>query len=218
MLLTSGIDKATSLESIDIAKNGRDLVKPFVGTHPSEARESANYDWFEGALREATGAGEIGLDPRYSEVTAGSTQRAVFVRQLEVAESLGKPIQVHSRGAEKQCLEILTSCRLDRVLMHWFESEADLKEVGDKGYFVSFGPALVNSKKLRRMASSLGTGHILTESDGPVTFRPLGGAGGPSLIPTVVFALAELWRVTFPEAEERVMRNGLSYLKMSGKT
>jgi TatD DNase family protein len=218
MLLSSGIDMATSLATIEITKSAHGLVKAFVGIHPSEAQEAAGLGWFEGALREAAGAGEIGMDPRYSEVGTGSAQRTTFVKQLEGAERAEKPIQVHSRGAEKECIQVLTSYRLERVLMHWFEGEADLREVGDRGYFVSFGPAILYSKKLQRMASSLKPELILTESDGPVTFRPLGGAQGPSLIPTVVFKLAELWRVTFSQAEELVMRNGLSYLNMSEKT
>ena len=67
------------------------------------------------------------------------------------------------------------------------------------------------------MASSLDPALVLAESDGPVTFTPLGEAGGPSLVPTVAFKLAELWKMAFSEAEERLLRNGLGYLDISGK-
>jgi TatD DNase family protein len=90
--------------------------------------------------------------------------------------------------------------------------------VKSRGYYVSFGPALLYSRKLQRMASGLDPALVLVESDGPVTFAPLGGAGGPALIPTVVFKLAELWNLTFSEAEDRILRNGLSYLGTGEKT
>jgi len=212
MILSSGIDKETSLMTLETAKNERAIVRPFVGTHPSEAKRATNLDWFESAVREASGVGEIGLDPSYSEVAPDSTQWKTFVSQLESAERAEKPIQVHSRGAEEKCLEILEGYRLNKVLMHWFESESSLSQVESRGYFTSFGPALLYSKKLQRMASRLDPALVLTESDGPVTFRPLGGAEGPSLIPTVVFKLGELWRLTFSEAEERVLVNGIKYL------
>lgn len=218
MLLSSGIDWASSMATLEIARSEPGLVKAFLGVHPSEAEAGDDLGWFEGALHEATGAGELGLDPKYSEVSSKSPQMATFVRQLEAVEKVGKPVQVHSRGAEKECLEVLSSYDVKPVLLHWFQGEAEQREADDRGYFVSFGPALLYSKRLQRMAFSLDPALVLAESDGPVTFAPLGGAGGPSLIPTVVFALAELWKQTFSEAEERLLRNDLGYLGISGKT
>lgn len=212
LLLSSGIDRATSLTTLEVAKEAPPIVKAFVGTHPSEAQAGANLEWFAAALRRAKGAGELGLDPKYSEVTPHSAQMKLFVRQLDVVEKAGKPVQVHSRGAEKECLAILSSYRVNPVLMHWFQNENKLREAEDRGYYFSFGPALLGSKKLQKMASSLDPTRVLVESDGPVTFRPLGGAGGPSLIPSVVFKLAELWRRTFAEAKELLLRNSCNYL------
>lgn len=218
MLLSSSINRASSVETLEIAKSEPSLVKAFLGVHPSEAEAGDDLEWFEEALHEATGAGELGLDPKYTEVSPKSPQMTVFVKQLEAVEKTGKPVQVHSRGAEKECLEVLSSFDVKSVLLHWFQGEAELRAADDRGYFVSFGPALMQSKRLQRMASGLDPAHILAESDGPVTFAHLGGAGGPSLIPTVVFKLAELWKLTFSEAEQRLLRNGLGYLDISGKT
>ena len=218
MLLSSGTDRASSMATLKIAKSDPGLVKAFLGVHPSEAGAGDDLGWFEGALQEATGAGELGLDPKYSEVSPKSPQMTAFVRQLEAVEKAGKPVQVHSRGAEMECLEVLSSYDVKPVLMHWFQGETEQREVEDRGYFVSFGPALLHSKRLQKMAFNLDPAQVLAESDGPVTFAPLDGAGGPSLIPTVVFALAELWKQTFSEAEERLQRNGLGYLCISGKT
>jgi TatD DNase family protein len=218
MLLSSAIDKASSMATLEMARSEPALVKAFLGVHPSEARAGDDLGWFEGVLHEATGAGELGLDPKYSEVSPKSPQMTSFVTQLEAVERAGKPVQVHSRGAEKECLEVLSTYDVKPVLLHWFQGEAEQKEAEDRGYSVSFGPALLHSKKLQRMASSIDSGLVLTESDGPVTFAPLGGAGGPSLIPTMVFTLAELWKQTFLEAQERLLRNGLCYLGIGGKT
>lgn len=222
MLLSSGIDRDTSLATIQLADQAgrdRDLsVKAFVGCHPSEAKGTPDLAWFEKALSEATGAGELGLDPSYPGFGPRGGQMVSFVRQLEVIEKSGKPLQVHSRGAERECLDTLSSYRLGTVLMHWFEAEEELGGVLDKGYYVSFGPALVYSKKLQRMVLMLDPGHVLAESDGPVAFKALGGTGGPTLIPTVVFKLAELWREPFPETQEKVLQSSLEYLSTSGKT
>lgn len=188
------------------------MVKAFVGVHPSDAPSAGGLDWYEGLLRRATGAGEIGLDPKYSPVGAGSAQLAAFERQLAIAEDLGKPVQVHSRGAEAECLGVLSKYGLKRVLMHWFEREDLVSTLVERRYFVSIGPAILYSKKLRRVAGALERELVLTESDGPVAFRALEGPGGPQMIPSVVFALSEVWGSGFEEAARQVESNTNNFL------
>jgi TatD DNase family protein len=217
LLISQGTGRESSVRSVTLARSHPEVVRAFVGVHPSEAEKEPDLGWFEDALRGADGAGELGLDPKYSPAGPGSLQRKTFEAQLSVASTLGKPVQVHSRGSEKDCLELLSAYSLPRVLMHWFEGEALAKEVVDRGYFVSFGPALLYSNRLRRVASSLDPRLVLTESDGPVAFAPVRGAEGPSLIPSVVFELARIWKTGFEEAREVVLKNGLRYLGSAGK-
>jgi TatD DNase family protein len=152
------------------------------------------------------------LDEKYSATGEGSAQMESFLDQLRIAEKLGKPVEVHSRGSEARCLEVLGTFNLKRVLMHWFEGEPQLPEVVSRGYFISVGPALLYSKKMRRIARSTPPERILTESDGPVQFGPLGGASGPGLIPSVVFGLAEIRGAGFEEVEQQVEENAKSFL------
>jgi TatD DNase family protein len=102
-------------------------------------------------------------------------------------------------------------------LLHWFNGESEMRRAEGKGYFVSFGPALLESRKLQRMASAYSLDLILVESDGPVPFAPLGGAEGPLTVPSVVFKLAELKGVPFEEMAEKTARNAMDYLPDLGK-
>jgi TatD DNase family protein len=211
------VNRNTSLKSLELARRHPHLVKAFVGVHPSEAAKTGSLDWFQEVLVEAEGCGEIGLDPKYSDCGAGSQQVRVYEVMLDMAEKASKPVQVHSRGAENACLQILTRYSLRGVLMHWFEKEELLQAVADSGHYVSFGPALLYSKKLQRMAASMDRSLVLTESDGPVAFGPLGGVGGPALIPSVVFELARIWQLGFDEACEILLKNHDRYTGPRGK-
>lgn len=214
-LLATSTDRASSERNLALAARFGARVEAFVGIHPSEAMVSGGEippSWLERALVDALGAGEIGLDPRYSDVSEPSPQMKLFSYQLSLAEKLQKPVQVHTRGAERLSLEGLSSHTLSRVLLHWFESEELAVTAAGKGYYVSFGPALLYSKRLARMASTYPEDLILTESDGPVTFAPLGGTGGPCLVPSVLFRLSELRRKTYQEMSDAVWANSLSYL------
>lgn len=216
-LFACSTDEASSRLTVRVARQNPELVSAFVGVHPSEAETQPRIGLFQALLVEASGAGEIGLDPKYSDVGAGSPQRNIFREQLEKAEAANKPVQVHSRNAEEVCLDELGTHRLPSVLLHWFSGESELGRAEQGGYYVSFGPALLESRKLQRMAAQYSEDLILVESDGPVTFSSLGGADGPLLAPSVVFKLAEVKGVSFEEMAETTARNASAYLAAPGK-
>ena len=212
LLVACGTDRRTSLEALRLAELNPGQVKAFVGVHPSEAKETKGLAWLGRSAAGAWGIGEIGLDPTYSAVGPKSAQMRLFLAQVEMAQKAGKPLQVHSREAERVAVDALGGFRLRSVLMHWFENEEFLPEVLKRGYFVSFGPAVLYSRKLQRMASRSSPDQVLTESDSPVAYRPLGGVHGPSLVPSVVFKLSQLWGVRFEDAMGTVAAGAARFL------
>ena len=217
LLVTCSEDRDTSSAALKEAEVYPGTVKAFVGVHPSRALGAESLSWLEHDLKRASGIGEIGLDPKYSEKGEGSVQMETFVAQLELAQEVRKPIQVHSRDAEKECLDALGGFTLGAVLMHWFQDEGFLQEVSERGYYVSYGPSLLYSKKLQRMARRSSRDMVLTETDSPVPFGPLGGVHGPSLVPSVVFKLAELWGEGFDDTRETLAGNAMRFLGLPEK-
>ncbi len=207
-----GIEESRS--NLELGRRYPEKVRVFVGIHPSEAAGDQRLEELELLSEDADGIGEVGLDPKYSSVEEGSLQVRVFTGQLGLAERQGKPVQVHSRGAEKACLDRLNSFHPPRVLLHWFEGEELASQAAGRGYYVSFGPALLYSKKLARIAKEYPRDLVLTESDAPVAYRALGElVAGPYLVPSVVFSLAQLNGVDFEEMEASLSENSRRYLK-----
>jgi len=216
LLVTCGVDRKTSGEALRLAKMYPRQVAAFVGVHPSEATKSEGTGWLRSALAEAAGLGEVGLDPTYSSAGPRGAQMKVILEELDMAQKAGKPVQLHSRGAETAALDVLGGFELSRVLMHWLESEEELPRAVERGYYVSYGPALLYSKRLQRMAARSPAGQVLAETDSPVPYRPL-GAKGPSLVPSVIFRLAELWGMRFDETREALLANSLRFLGLVEK-
>ena len=212
VLLACGVDLGTSEGVVAASAAHPGTVVPFVGVHPSEAEKRKDLSWVPVMLKRARGLGEVGLDPSYSSTVEGSAQLDAFRYQLQAAEGAEVPVQVHSRGAEAQVLEVLGSFRTGPLLMHWLQAEDALPAVLQRGYFVSFGPALLYSKKLQRLARRCDPALTLVESDSPVAYGPLGGAHGPALVPSVAFRLAELWEIPPVEAISLTSGNALRYL------
>ncbi|MDG6899200.1 MAG: TatD family hydrolase [Nitrososphaerota archaeon] len=217
VLVACGVDRKTSEGVVAASAAYPGTVYPFVGLHPSEAEKDKDLSWIAPMLELARGLGEVGLDPSYSPTGEGSAQLNAFRYQLQAAEAAKVPVHVHSRGAEAQVMEVLGSFSTGPLLVHWLEAEDALPAVLRRGYFVSFSPALLYSKKLQRLARRCDPALTLVESDSPVAYAPLGGVHGPALVPSVAFRLAEIWGMSPLEAISLTSGNALRYLGADSK-
>ncbi len=154
-----------------------DVVYPALGMHPWTAIN--NYGDLDKVVRqieenigEIIAIGEVGLDKKYESGEKGwARQLNVFRKMIELAEKYNKPLNIHSRRAAKDVLEILRIYKVEKAHFHWFtDDENILREIITEGYYVSFTPSITYSKRMQRMAKQVPISQILTETDGPVSF------------------------------------------------
>jgi len=209
----------TAVENIRLAEEFPGIVIPFIGVHPqtSDGEDLGRFlDYFESVKGRVVGIGEIGLDrkPRSTQ-SIGEKQHTAFRVQLELAEKLGMPVSIHSRGALEEVFEVLTSYSLKGVLLHWFSGGlADAKRATDRGYYASFGPALVYSKRMRMVAKGMCEEYILTETDGPVHYGGCfdGRMALPTFLSSVLFALASALGRPYEDILKMVYENSIKYV------
>jgi TatD DNase family protein len=220
ILLSNSMDLESSLKNLELSKSLNDKLLSFVGIHPWSA-QSENLENFEVFLNKEknliNGIGEIGLDRKYAQdEEAYKRQISIFKKQLEFAEKLKKPVSIHSRASQKDVMDILSSFDLKGVLLHWFSGDyQQLNRAMDKGYYVSFGPTIIYSKKSKDLAERASKDLILTETDGPVRYACFEGKPAlPTFLPSVVFALSSVLKLNFYETAELVLKNSSSYMNM----
>lgn len=115
--------------------------------------------------------GEIGLDYHYDHCPQ-ELQRKVFAMQLELAKKLAKPIVIHCRDAEYDCLSLLEAGGFKNypLLWHCFGGAADLaKRIIDNGWHLSI-PGSVTFPANRQTAEAVRhvpADRILLETDCP---------------------------------------------------
>lgn len=87
--------------------------------------------------------GECGLDRRCS--TPITLQRSLFIRQIELANTVGKPLIIHCVRAFDETLSILRKHRVCvPVIFHGFrQSELLAAQIIGEGHFLSFGRHLM---------------------------------------------------------------------------
>jgi TatD DNase family protein len=134
--------------------------------------------------------GEIGLDrfhlPKDEAEAARifAWQRAAFAEGLALAKRLGCPVVVHSRGAFRECVEMIDASGVGwaQVVFHCFtEGEAEMAELTRRGGRGSFTGILTykNADPIRAAAKAQGFGRFMLETDAPY-LTPMPHRGKPN--------------------------------------
>ena len=186
------------------------------GIHPSEAERVSEADICAVArlLQEekCVAVGEIGLDYHW-DTPARAAQQALFVRQLELADGAGLPVQIHSRDCCADMLHVLRTHRalLRRgFLMHCYSHGAQmLPQFAALGAYFSFGgvACFKNAKTVWESVRACPPERILSETDSPYLSPVRGEKNTPANIPVIVRRLAELRGEDEETLQETILNN-----------
>lgn len=224
-IISNSTDVSSSIRNLEIASRFHGAIVPFVGLHPeilalggeslTEAGLEAGVERLGELLSKAQGFGEIGLDPKYGRERM---QKMLFASQLELAESHPDlPVCIHSRNSTQKIIEILSTYHLqNEILFHWFTGSAsELQKLQSQGCYVSFGPALIFSKRLQRLATEADQSSILPETDSPLVLQSLIGASfiSPFAVTSVIFKFSELLHKQFSDTMLLMEENTNRYLR-----
>ena len=174
-IITMGDSLESSARSVALTEEF-DPVYAAVGIHPEEAQPmTAATDeqlaaW--AAQEKVVAIGEIGLDYYWEkDEEKRALQRAIFVRQLDLARQLKLPVCIHDREAHGDMMKILkTEGRGLRGVLHCYSGSWEMAAELLKGdwYFGIDGPLTYkNAAKLPEIVQRLPAERILVETDSP---------------------------------------------------
>jgi len=170
-IINCGSDIDSSLASIGLAQS-YDFVYAAVGVHPHEAADvPGNWlDEIEGLAKQpkVVAIGEIGLDYYYPE-PGRDIQKAVFRRQLELANKLNVPVQIHDRDAHGDIYDLVYELRPKGCLHRYSSSPEMAAQYVKLGMYLGIGGALTynNAKKERAVVEQIPLEHLILETDCP---------------------------------------------------
>ena len=174
-IITMGDSLESSARSVALAERF-DPVYAAVGIHPEEAQPmtAATDDQLAAwtAQEKVVAIGEIGLDYYWEkDEEKRALQRAIFVRQLDLARQLRLPVCIHDREAHGDMMKILkTEGRGLRGVLHCYSGSWEMAAELVKGdwYFGIDGPLTYkNAAKLPEIVQRLPAERILVETDSP---------------------------------------------------
>ena len=208
-IATVGIDEEAIEKAIGFAEANEE-VHVIAGRHPNSATDFDIEPLRRAAERpEVVAIGETGLD-FYRDYASREDQERAFTAQMELAESLGKPLVIHSRAAEAETLKMLERTTAT-VILHCFSMPDHLDECAERGYYVSFAGNVTYPKAtdLQEAATRVPGELLLVETDAPF-LAPQPVRGKPNAPANVVHTarkLAELRGVAYDDLEQLLEQN-----------
>ncbi len=216
-MLSNATDYETSLATVDLAKQYPSKVLAAVGVHPYTATktESFHLDKFAALLDEnrdcVRAIGEIGLDGKYTQdERIKNRQQEIFRFFLKLAEERNLPAVVHSRQAVTETLNTLADFKALKSLFHWYDGPIEnLQLFKERGYWISISPAILYSRRISEIARAADLTIMLSETDGPVSYRGLFGdeLTQPSLVVAVVQKIAEIKGLKLELVRDQILSN-----------
>ena len=147
--------------------------------------------------------GETGLDYYYGKKT-DTLQKKIFIEHIQLAQSLGLPIIVHSRSADKDMQKILLEQYAQHpysAVMHCFASGKELAmQALNLGFYLSMSGILTfpKSRELNEIFSETPLNRVLIETDSPylapIPFR--GKRNEPSFVASTCKKGAEIFGIS----------------------
>ena len=189
----------------------------YVGIFPEEAKSFTDKTLYnmEQIIKNnpnIIGIGEIGLD-YYWDKSFIDLQKDVFIKQIDFANQMNLPLNVHCREAYFDTLNILKEYNKNsKVIMHCFSGSLEFaKECINQGIYISLGGVVTfkNAQKVKEVAKNIPMEYLLLETDDPyltpVPFR--GKENRPSYVKYVANEIASLRGLTFEQVAQTTTQN-----------
>ncbi|MBI2534188.1 MAG: TatD family hydrolase [Deltaproteobacteria bacterium] len=197
--VATAMDVPSYLELQKIGERS-ELILPTFGIHPRRAADYA--DRLPEVARYIEGSpaiGEIGLDFHWvKDPSTYPAQRKVLEYFFAAAREQKKFVNLHTKGGEKEILDLLEKYDIQRAIIHWYSGPMDiLRGMIQFGCCFTIGVEVLYSDHIKAIAKAVPDHLLLTETDNPGGLKWLKGeVGMPRAIANVVDALAELRQST----------------------
>lgn len=150
-----------SLEQLQIAQ--QQGLTYSIGVHPWMASAKL-LEQMRPSLEKAKIIGEIGMDNVWCTNDL-QIQKEVFIAQIAYASRMHKPVVLHTKGQEKEILEIIRQYP-NTYFVHWYSCPDYIDEYNEVASYFSVGPSVGKDEAVTKLVERIPIEKLLLESDG----------------------------------------------------
>jgi len=211
-VIDSGTCIKDNIKSLELSKKYK-AVNSSLGLYPlyainlKEKELEDEIDFIRRNKDSMVAIGEIGLDKSEDDCNI-EKQVEIFRRVLTLAEKIKKPVVIHSRKAEKECIEIIETFKIKNVDMHCFSGNFKLvKKVQDNGWFFSIPTNIVRLFHFQKIVEETPMSQLLTETDSPYLSPFIEKRNEPSFVVETIRKISEIKKLNEEEVKKLIFMN-----------
>lgn len=211
-----GIDSTCINGMMDMETKYPGFCIPMMGLHPCYVKENYQEElaivegWL--AKRKFAAIGEIGLD-YYWDKTFAKEQQWVFEKQMQWGLDLGLPINIHTRNAMGETIELVKPFAKKGLkgIFHCFSgSKESAQQIIEMGFLLGLGGVLTyKNAGVAEAVVDIPLEFLVLETDAPylppVPYR--GKRNEPAFMIEVAKKLAEIKNIPLHEVAEKTSEN-----------
>lgn len=171
--------------ALEIARQ-YDWIRCTIGLHPHDAEiaDEATVELLRSEFAgdaQVVGIGETGLDYFYDNAPVDK-QKWAFRQFLEMSKEFNKPVIIHSRDADEDCIAMLKETGVTGGILHCFTGSRWMaEELFELDFYLSFSGIVTfkSAAELLEIARDTPLDRILVETDSPY-LAPIPHRGRPN--------------------------------------
>src|SRR3989344_102161 len=224
-IITQGVNHENNLKVLELAEEFK-IIKPALGLYPLDATNvkvienyavydpdrntkfdvNATLEFIKKNKKKIFSIGEVGIDFKFSNDK--ETQIKNFKKIIELSEKIKKPLIVHSRNAEKECIELLETSSNKKIVLHMFSGNKKLiNKACQNGFYFSV-PCIINkSQHFQMLTEIVNINQLLTETDCPWLSPFPDKKNEPAFIKYTIEKIAEIKKFDRIETENNIFMN-----------
>jgi TatD DNase family protein len=216
LTLAVSLDVPSYLRTIEIAHSCPQLIPAF-GIHPWRAEQyKENLCELDKYLEQTPLIGEAGLDFHWIEdKELYRSQIAVFEYECSWSQRLSKPMNLHTKGAEREVLNTLQQFNIGKSIIHWYSGPLSLIESYLAiGCYFTVGVEVLTSAAIQKIAEIIPADRVLLETDNPGGYEWLTKEiGMPVVLLEVLAKVSEIKRMETVELRSKLSRNWTDFTR-----
>lgn len=196
-VIINGLNCKDNEEVLKIAKAHANAYAS-IGMHPTEIFDEKFLSQVSEKKDEIVAVGEAGLDYKDGK---DAKQADNFKKIITAAQSLNKPLILHSRGAETEMLDLIKGIKVP-VILHCFTGKKKLITEALKNSYVYFSvPASVKySQQFQDLVKEVPVERLFCETDSPYLWKE--GTNTPLNVVYSYEAIAKIKGIALNECEK----------------
>ncbi len=215
-MLVVGYDQVSNQRAIELAEK-YEFIYAAVGWHPVDAIYLTDelFDQLKEQLNHSkvVAVGECGLDYHW-DTSPVDIQKEVFVKQIQLAKEINKPLIIHTRESIQDTYDILKENNVDVIggVMHCYSGSIEMaRSFINLNFKISLGGPVTfkNGRRAQEVATHIPLEDLLIETDAPyLTPHPYRGTRNePAYVSMVAKKIAELKNISYEKVAKQTTFN-----------